>query len=87
MMRGYYGFEPEAISSVFAHLLSLTHIQIEDRPQIETALSHYEAGLDFADALHHAAYAGCDAMASFDDRRFARRVKKLALIPNVMIPR
>ncbi len=87
VMRGYYGFEPEAISSVFAHLLSLTHIQIEDRPQIETALSHYEAGLDFADALHHAAYAGCDAMASFDDRRFARRVKKLALIPNVMIPR
>ncbi len=32
-------------------------------------------------------YAGCEAMASFDDRRFARRVKKLALIPNVMIPR
>ena len=24
VMRGYYGFEPEAISSVFAHLLSLT---------------------------------------------------------------
>lgn len=87
VMRGYYEFEPEAIRAVCAHLLSLTHIQIEDRPQIETALSHYAAGLDFADALHHATYAGCEAMASFDDRRFARRVKKLALIPNVMIPR
>lgn len=87
VMRGYYDFAPESILAVFRHLLSLAHMRVEHRDQVETALSHYEAGLDFADALHHAAYAECDSMASFDDRRFARRAKRLALIPTVIIPR
>ena len=45
-----------------------------------------ERGLDFADALHHASYRDCDAMASFDDKRFARRAAKLGLAPRVVIP-
>jgi hypothetical protein len=45
-----------------------------------------EAGLDFADALHHASYVACSHMASFDDRRFARRAGKLGLLPSVNLP-
>lgn len=44
-------------------------------------------GLDFADALHHAHYQDCEAMASFDDRKFARRVKHLGLAPRIIIPK
>jgi len=44
-------------------------------------------GLDFADALHHASHAECASVASFDDRRFARRARKLSLVPAVRLLR
>ena len=35
----------------------------------EQALSNCEAGIDFADALHHASYKTCESVATFDDRK------------------
>ncbi|HQV23486.1 MAG: type II toxin-antitoxin system VapC family toxin [Moraxellaceae bacterium] len=87
VMRGYYEFSAHAISTVFEHLLSLGHLHIEDRAAVQKALVYYQAGLDFADALHHASYQSCANMLSFDDRRFARRVKKMALLPPVIVPK
>lgn len=38
-------------------------------------------------ALHHASYRSCASVATFDDRRFARRAKKLGLTsPIVVLP-
>ena len=76
----------EAIAA-FQHLQTLKNIVIEDRDALAQALSEYEAGLEFADAFHHSCYRQCDSVASFDDKRFARRVKKLALSPPVIVPR
>lgn len=87
VMRGYYEFDPARIARALRHLLALSYIEVEDRPAVEAALSHYEAGLDFADAMHHAAYRDCRAMATFDDRRFARRAKRMGLTPPVVQPR
>lgn len=39
-----------------------------------------------ADALHHASYRACDSMASFDDRKFARRSRRMGLTPTVLVP-
>ncbi len=86
VMRGYYGFAMTEIASAMQHLLALPHVSVEDRPAVEQALSHTAAGLDFADALHLASYRGCAAMASFDDRKFARRAKRLNLAPKVVVP-
>lgn len=86
VLRGYYGFSAAQIGSVFAHLLALPHVAIEDRVAVERALNGYVKGLDFADALHHASYSDCDSMASFNDRGFARRSRKLGLIPAVSVP-
>jgi hypothetical protein len=61
-------------------------VTVEDRAAVERALSYSEAGIDFADALHHASYQECTSMASFDDRKFARRAKKLGLAPSVTLP-
>jgi hypothetical protein len=33
--------------------------------------------MDFADALHLVSYEGCPIMASFDDKKFARRAARL----------
>lgn len=87
VLRGYYGFPAAEIQRVFAHLLGQPHIEIEDRVAVEKAIRNHASGLDFADALHHASYADCSSMVSFDDRRFARRAKRLNLAPGVRLPR
>ncbi len=87
VLRGFYGYSAAAIAKVFNHLLAQPHIEIEDRQRVAQALSNQAAGLDFADALHHASYAECRYLASFDDRGFARRSAKLNLSPAVVVPR
>lgn len=86
VLRGYYGFDRDEVMSVIGHLLSLPHVEVEDRPAVEHAVLGARQGIDFADALHHATYRHCRSMASFDDRRFARRAKRLGLSPPVIVP-
>ena len=86
VLRGYYGFASAEVTSVFKHLLAMPHLTVEDRNAVERALSNADAGLDFADALQHASYKTCASVATFDDRRFARRAKKLGLAPAVTLP-
>ena len=85
VMRGYYGFAQAQVASVFRHLLDQTHIIVEDRESVAQALSNCDAGIDFADALHHASYRSCTSVATFDDRKFARRAKKLGMTPAIMV--
>lgn len=85
VMRGYYGFTQAEVAAVMQHLLEQPHITVEDRAAVEQALSNCEAGIDFADALHHASYRACTSVATFDDRKFARRARKLGLAPAVML--
>ena len=86
VMRGYYKFSTAQISGVMNHLLALPHVTVEDRESMVQALSHCQAGLALADALHHASYRGCDSMASFDDKQFVRRARRMGLAPRVVVP-
>ena len=72
--------------SVLRRLLAPAHVSVEDRSTVEHALSHCEAGIDLADAMHDVSYRACASMASFDDQKLARRAKKLGLAPVVLIP-
>ena len=85
VMRGYYGFSPGEVAPVMRHLLEQTHITVEDREAVRQALANCQSGIDFADALHHASYKSCETVATFDDRKFARRAKKLGMTPAVMV--
>ncbi len=87
VMRGAYGCTRAQFAGVLEHLLASPQVTVEDRLSVEAALAGHRHGLDFADALHHATYRTCDAMASFDDRKFARRAGKLGLMPAVHVPR
>ncbi|MDE2085538.1 MAG: type II toxin-antitoxin system VapC family toxin [Xanthomonadaceae bacterium] len=87
ILRGYYGFSRTQVQTVLRHLLAQPHIRFDDRQVLERALDNHAAGLDFADALHHASYSACDSMVSFDDRGFARRSAKLGLQPPVRVPK
>ena len=87
VMRGYYQFTSSDVSNVFQHLLSLEHMMIEDRTATQQAIDNFELGFDFADVLHHASYKDCNTVASFDDKRFARRAKRNGLMPSVIVPK
>jgi hypothetical protein len=42
--------------------------------------------MDFADALHLAGSSHCETLYTFDDRRFARRARRLGTAPRVVVP-
>jgi len=86
VLRGYYRFPVTDVLKVFDHLLSLESLTLEDRPCQEQAVAGLRAGLDFADALHHASCRSCELIASFDDKGFARRIQRLNLPPKVLLP-
>jgi len=67
------------------HLIALPGVTVEDHDQIETALRHCRQGVDFADALHHAASHACTELLTFDDRRYVRRAARLGLKPPVRL--
>ena len=87
VMRGYYKFSRQEISSVFKHLLSSRHITIESYDTVSVALINYEHGFDFADSLHHASYKACEQVMTFDDKKFARKSQKYGLMPTVLVPK
>lgn len=85
VLRGAYGVAPPEMQAVFLHLLSLSHVEFEDRVAVQSAVAALGQGFDFSDALHHSAYRRCSAVATFDDKGFARRAKKVALKPTVTL--
>ncbi len=87
IMRGYYHFKTTEISSVFKHLLSSSHITIENRGIVLKALTNFENGFDFADSLHHASYKECEQIVSFDDKKFSGKSKHFGLMPPVIVPK
>ncbi len=86
VLRGRYGLTPRQTQQVLAHLLSLAQVEIEDKVAVQAATNALAQGFDFADALHHASYRSCASVATFDDKGFARRAKRVGLKPSVNAP-
>ena len=82
VMRGFYALPRRDIARVMRALTGIEHITLEDRDAVLAALEAFEAGLNFADALHVSRSSRATAFATFD-RRLARRAKGLALSPSV----
>jgi predicted nucleic-acid-binding protein len=83
----YVADQPQSkVLDCLAHLIALPGITVEDRDEIHAALSHSRNGIDFADALHHAASKTCSELLRFDDRGYSRRAKKFRLKPPVRLP-
>lgn len=86
MLRSVAEQPPDKVIDCLAHLIGLPGVTIEDHDHVETALRHCRAGIDFADALHHAASQGSSEMLTFDDRGYVRRAAKVGLKPPVRLP-
>lgn len=85
VLRGYYKSPREDVLSVLEHLLAMSHVELEDRVAVELATAALRDGFDFADALHHASARHCTSMATFDDKRFARRASAKGWKPSVKL--
>ena len=82
VMRGFYALPRREIVRAMRALAGIEHVTVEDRDAVLAALDAFEAGLDFADALHVARSSRASAFATFD-RQLARRAKGLALLPTI----
>ncbi len=85
VLRGVAGRPAAKVIACLSHLIALPGVTVEDHDQVETALRHSKRGMDFADALHHAASHACSEMLTFDDRRYVRRAARLGLRPTVRL--
>lgn len=87
VMRGFYEASPASFCDAMAHLLGMRHVTVERWEAVNDAVSLHRRGLDFADALHLTSSAACRQFASFDDRRFVRRARRLKVSPEVVVPK
>ncbi|MBI3372785.1 MAG: type II toxin-antitoxin system VapC family toxin [Betaproteobacteria bacterium] len=86
VLRAFYGFAAGDFVRVVKHLLGLPNVRVEEWSRIADALVLHTEGLEFADALHLLASSHCTEFMTFDDRRFARRAKRLRVTPAVAVP-
>jgi predicted nucleic-acid-binding protein len=87
VMRGFYEFEAASVCSALEHLLGMPHVTVEHWQAVKDAIDLHRTGFDFADALHLASSAACERFVTFDDRKLARRARRLGLTPEVVLPR
>jgi predicted nucleic-acid-binding protein len=86
VMRGFYDLPTDAFCRAIDHLLGMPHVTVERWEHVKDALELHRGGLDFADALHWVASQSCTKLVTFDDRRFARRARRLDRSPKVVVP-
>jgi predicted nucleic-acid-binding protein len=79
VLRGSYKIDAAVIASSFRDLLALQNIDALDPVLTQQALQGYEAGLDFADALHAAQRRDGERFITFD-RPLARRAPKAGVL-------
>ena len=83
VLRSVYGFAGENVAAALRAFAGLPGVSVENPAQLAESLDHTEQGMDFADALHLAAAAQCEALLTFD-RRFIESAKGTSV--RVMLP-
>ena len=76
VLRHAYEIDKAAIMKGFEKLMGLPNVRVEDQQAVFQAISWYESGLDFADALHLASSVKADRFVTFDNG-FIKRAQKL----------
>jgi predicted nucleic-acid-binding protein len=80
VLRYSYKLPPPVILAAFRKVLGLPQVTIEDSSAVSGALTWYEGGMDFADALHLASVRKVDGFATFDARLKKRAGKQARVI-------
>jgi predicted nucleic-acid-binding protein len=76
VLRHAYGIDKDAIMKGFQKIMGLPNVRVEDQQTVFQAISWYESGLDFEDALHLASSMKADGFVTFD-KAFIKKARKL----------
>lgn len=79
-----YALSREAVIERVRHILGLENVYAQDEVDVANALTWFEAGMDFADALHLASSNALDGFATFD-RRMQLKASELNLTQSVVL--
>jgi predicted nucleic-acid-binding protein len=79
VLRHAYAIDRNTIQRAFQKLFGLPNVYAEDLKGLFRAIRWYEAGLDFADALHLASGLKAETFATFDTM-MAQKASKLTSI-------
>ena len=80
VLRSAYGFGASRLVPALRGFAGLPRVALEDPALTARALDWMERGMDFADALHLARAAECEAFISFDGR-LAAAANRVGAIP------
>lgn len=83
VLRFAYQFDRPAIADALRHLLGLPRLRVEDEAAVVSGLEGYEAGLDFADALHLSSSGTAVTEFATFDRALARKAASKEIGPRV----
>ncbi|WP_295408638.1 type II toxin-antitoxin system VapC family toxin [uncultured Thiocystis sp.] len=83
VLRSRYKIPPERIHAFFQLMLRTENAELEDAPAVARALTWYEQGADFADALHLAACG--EAVLHTFDRGFCKAARLAGNAPEVRV--
>lgn len=85
VLRSRYRFSPRQVAGGLRQLMALPGVEVENADRVATALDWFEAGFDFADAMHLAAAGNAETFVSFD-QGLIRRAARLGLAVPVREP-
>jgi predicted nucleic acid-binding protein len=86
VLASAYGLDRRRISVALRGILGLEGVETDSPAAVAMALDWYDAGLEFADALHVAGASRSEAFATFDER-LVRRAKRAGIESVTTIPR
>lgn len=78
VLRSVYGFGGTDVAAALRAFAGLTQVSVESPVLLAEALDRVDRGIDFADALHLGAAAGCEALLTFD-RRFIESARDASI--------
>lgn len=79
-----YGLSREHTVERIRHILGLPTVVVQDPDHVACAITCYEGGMDFADALHLSSSQELKAFATFE-KKIAKQVAKLGIKCEVII--
>ena len=68
VLRGAYGLAKADVLAALRAFAGLPNVSLQEPERVAAALKWADGGMDFAEALHLAATAGCDAFVTFDQK-------------------
>ena len=85
VLQSFYEFSAHNVRDVLIHLTGLPNVEVERWADVNSAAELACKGLDIADVLHALLSAHAQEFVTFDDKKLARRAKRLGVLANIRV--